>query len=89
MKVSQLRKLFSPYNVERIYLTPEGKLIMLKFTFTYLDESKRKFRIKTGGNKRRSYTEGWMEFQDKKMAKYVATVFNNQKIGNYQLLLSY
>jgi ESF2/ABP1 family protein len=47
----------------------------------WIDEGKWKFRVKTGGNKRRNYTEGWMEFSDKKVAKYVATVFNNQKIG--------
>lgn len=52
-----------------------------KFLIIKLDESKRKFRAKTGGNKRRSYTEGWMEFNDKKKAKYVAAAFNNQKIG--------
>jgi len=52
-----------------------------------LDESKRKFRAKTGGNKRRSYTEGWMEFNDKKKAKYVAAAFNNQKIGIFLFFL--
>lgn len=37
--------------------------------------------MKSGGNKRRNYTEGWMEFSDKKIAKYCATVFDSQKIG--------
>lgn len=27
------------------------------------------------------YTEGWIEFEDKKMAKFVAAVFNNQQVG--------
>ena len=30
MKVSTIRNLLKPYNVERIYLAPEGKLIKIK-----------------------------------------------------------
>lgn len=45
MNVAQIRKLLSAYNIERIYLHPE-------------DESRRKHRIKVGGNRKKCYTEG-------------------------------
>jgi len=33
------------------------------------------------GNKRRNYTEGWVEFADKRVAKAVAVTLNNTPIG--------
>ena len=38
-------------------------------------------RKKFGGNKRRNYTEGWVEFADKKVAKAVAVTLNNTPVG--------
>jgi hypothetical protein len=43
MKITTIRNLLSSYGVERIYLTPE-------------DESKRKHRIKKGGNRNKCFT---------------------------------
>jgi len=49
------------------------------------DESLRLHRKKTGGNKRQRYTEGWVEFTDKKMARMVAEALNGQKMGRCRL----
>lgn len=46
------------------------------------DSSIRSHRKRTGGNKKMKYTEGWVEFADKKMAKRVAEGLNCQKMGN-------
>ncbi|KAL4433540.1 hypothetical protein ABPG74_002937 [Tetrahymena malaccensis] len=68
MKATYIRKLLEPYGIERVYLAAE-------------DERKRKMRIKNGGNKRRCYTEGWVEFTDKRIAKRVALSLNCTKMG--------
>ena len=44
------------------------------------DDSKRKHRIKQGGNRKKCYTEGWVEFADKKVAKRVALSLNCTKM---------
>ncbi|KAL4482541.1 hypothetical protein ABPG72_005784 [Tetrahymena utriculariae] len=67
MKATYIRKLLDPYGIERVYLAAE-------------DERKRKMRIKNGGNKRRCYTEGWVEFTDKRIAKRVALSLNCTKM---------
>ena len=54
--------------VSNIYLVPEDKSI-------------RKNRRKSGGNTKKKYVEGWIEFEDKKIAKSVAESLNNNKIG--------
>lgn len=41
----------------------------------------RKRRRKFGGNKKQNYTEGWVEFKDKRAAKRVAMVLNNTQVG--------
>jgi len=38
-------------------------------------------RRKAGGNRKKSYTEGWVEFADKRIAKRVAISLNNTNIG--------
>jgi len=38
-------------------------------------------RIKYGGNRKINYTEGWVEFKDKREAKLVAAALNNTTIG--------
>ncbi len=47
----------------------------------YLDDSTRTRRIKFGGNKKRNFTEGWVEFLDKRVAKAVAMALNNVPMG--------
>jgi hypothetical protein len=41
----------------------------------------RKKRLAFGGNRKRKFTEGWVEFLDKKIARRVATALNGQPIG--------
>lgn len=38
-------------------------------------------RRKHGGNKKVMFTEGWVEFHDKKIAKHVAETLNTTRIG--------
>ncbi len=45
------------------------------------EDRKRKFRVKIGGNKNIKYTEGWVEFKDKKVARMVALSLNNSKMS--------
>jgi ESF2/ABP1 family protein len=69
MKAQKIRHLLSRYGeVGRIYLTPEDPAI-------------RKKRKATGGNKKQSFVDGWIEFADKKVAKSVAKALNCQPIG--------
>lgn len=68
MNVNTLRRHFKTYGVERIYLEAEK-------------ESKRKQRERSGGNKKRRYVEGWIEFTDKQDAKTVARLLNGQRVG--------
>lgn len=42
----------------------------------------RKKRKKHGGSGRKLFTEGWIEFKDKRVAKAVALSLNNTTIGN-------
>ena len=63
--------------VGRIYLHPESA-------------QTRKRRIKNGGNHRRKFTDGWVEFLDKRIAKAVALSLNNQPIGfSFSFFLQY
>lgn len=66
----KLRELLSPYGskVLRIFLAPET-------TAEYTR------RIKSGGSKMRQFKEGWVEFEDKKVAKNVVGILNAQRIG--------
>jgi hypothetical protein len=41
----------------------------------------RKKRQRMGGNKKKKFTEGWVEFLDKGNAKVVAKTLNNQPVG--------
>lgn len=68
MKASYIREYFKRYKPVRIYLTPE-------------DENIRKDRERKGGNRSRKYIDGWIEFEDKRIAKYVATNLNGSKVG--------
>merc|ERR1712080_134934 len=41
----------------------------------------RKQRKKSGGNMRKQFTEGWVEYKDKQIAKAVAQTLNNNIMG--------
>ena len=45
------------------------------------DAGVRKRRKKLGGDSGKNYTEGWVEFEDKRVAKATATILNGQQIG--------
>ena len=45
------------------------------------DRSLRRRRRKAGGNTKKNYVEGWVEYEDKKIAKNVARCLNNTQIG--------
>lgn len=71
MKPSALRSLLAPYapsGLNRIFLTPESPE-------TY---SRRK---RAGGNKKRSFVDGWVEFLNKREAKICAETLNGQIVG--------
>eukprot|EP00123_Amoebidium_parasiticum_P000862 comp11771_c0_seq1/m.6371 comp11771_c0_seq1/g.6371 ORF comp11771_c0_seq1/g.6371 comp11771_c0_seq1/m.6371 type:complete len:373 (-) comp11771_c0_seq1:96-1214(-) len=69
MKPVKVRHIFSQYGeVGRVFLQEE-------------DAASKRKRIKFGGNKKTKYTEGWVEFADKKVAKRVAAWLNNTNVG--------
>ncbi|KAK0641482.1 Pre-rRNA-processing protein ESF2 [Cercophora newfieldiana] len=69
MNPAKLRSLLEPYGkINRLFLAPE-------------DPAARTRRIKSGGNKKRSFTEGWVEFVRKKDAKKACELLNAQTIG--------
>ncbi|KAK3906645.1 hypothetical protein C8A05DRAFT_11638 [Staphylotrichum tortipilum] len=69
MKPAKLRSLLEPYGkINRIFLAPE-------------DPAEHTRRVRSGGNKKRSFTEGWVEFVKKKDAKKACDLLNAQIIG--------
>ncbi|KAJ4270258.1 RNA-binding ATPase activator esf2 [Fusarium torreyae] len=69
MKPAKLRSLLEPYGtINRVFLSPE-------------DPASHARRVKAGGNKKRNFTEGWVEFTKKKDAKAVCDLLNAQTIG--------
>lgn len=69
MKPQKLRSLLEPYGrINRIFLAPE-------------DPAAHARRVKAGGNKKKSYTEGWVEFVRKRDAKAVCELLNARNIG--------
>lgn len=69
MKPAKLRSLLEPYgSINRIFLSPE-------------DPAAHTRRVKAGGNKKRSFTDGWVEFVNKKDAKTVCDLLNARPIG--------
>ena len=69
MKPNKARTLFEQFGVvTRIYLAEEDSQI-------------RKRRKSNGGNGSKQFTEGWIEFADKKIAKSVAESLNNSTMG--------
>jgi len=69
MKPQKLRSLLEPYGtINRIFLTPE-------------DPTSHTRRVRNGGNKKRSYTDGWVEFVNKANAKHACELLNAKTIG--------
>jgi ESF2/ABP1 family protein len=69
MKPNKARTMFEQFgSVTRIYLAEE-------------DPEIRRNRKAGGGNGSKQFTEGWIEFEDKKIAKAVAESLNNTAIG--------
>lgn len=69
MKPATLKHYLSPYGeIGRVFLTPE-------------DPVAQKQRVRNGGNKKKSFTDGWVEFIDKKDAKAAAETLNGNIIG--------
>ncbi|KAL3162958.1 hypothetical protein ABBQ32_009391 [Trebouxia sp. C0010 RCD-2024] len=69
MKPHKLRQLLEQFgSIGRLYCAPE-------------DPALRKQRKQKGGNTGKNFTEGWVEFEDKAVAKQVATMLNNNPIG--------
>jgi ESF2/ABP1 family protein len=71
MKPHTLKNLLSPFapsGLGRIYLTPE-------------DQDRRQARVRAGGNKKRSFVDGWVEVTSKKEAKMVVETLNTRSIG--------
>lgn len=71
MKPFALKHLLSPHapsGINRIFLTPETT-------------QSRQSRLKSGGNKKKSYTDGWIEFVSKREAKVACELLNARSIG--------
>lgn len=66
MKVKDLLSRFG--KIGRVFLAPEDPKAYAR-------------RVRFGGNKKRNFEEGWVEFLDKKDAKMVAETLNTNIIG--------
>ncbi|KAL0377370.1 UNVERIFIED_CONTAM: Pre-rRNA-processing protein ESF2 [Sesamum radiatum] len=65
----KLRQILSQYGeIQRLYLTPEDPAAQVR-------------RKKSGGFRGQEFSEGWVEFTDKKIAKRVARMLNGEQIG--------
>lgn len=73
-KVKSLLSDFGP--ISRIYLVEEDKVV-------------RKKRRKAGGSGCKRYTEGWVEFESKKVAKRVGETLNMTRVTNHKRSLHY
>jgi len=69
LRPAKLRQLLEPHgSVLRIYLAPE-------------DPAQRKRRRRTGGDSGKRFTEGWIEWADKRDAKKAVALLNGQPMG--------
>lgn len=71
MKPQTLKHFLAPHapkGLGRLFLTPE-------------DHAAHSRRVKSGGNKKKSYTDGWVEFISKKDAKVAVETLNGNIIG--------
>jgi len=69
IKPGKLRNLLEPYGqINRTFMSPE-------------DAAARARRLRAGGNKKRMYTDGWVEFTDRRQAKAAVELLNARPIG--------
>ncbi len=69
MRPSTVRHLLSPFgSITKLFLTPEPP-------------AQHKSRVRSGGNKKRSFTDGWIEFASHKSAKTCVAAINGQTMG--------
>jgi ESF2/ABP1 family protein len=69
MKPMKAKHLLSRFGeIGRIFLSPEDPKAYAR-------------RVRFGGNKKRNFDEGWVEFKSKKAAKLVAETLNTSIIG--------
>jgi ESF2/ABP1 family protein len=86
MQPTKVRHLMSQYGeVGRVYLQKEGITISMHSwphcDSMLLDAKRAYLRRKYTSTKKPHYTEGWVEFKDKKIARSVADMLNAQPIG--------
>ncbi|KAF9362476.1 Activator of basal transcription 1 [Mortierella sp. NVP85] len=87
MKPIKIRHLLGKFGeIGRVYLAPEGRFqskpkAMEDMHIVGQHPKVAARRKKYGGNKKQNYTEGWIEFLDKAVAKQVAKVLNTTIIG--------
>ncbi|XP_056130835.1 activator of basal transcription 1 [Lampris incognitus] len=69
LRPKHLRNLFTPYGeIGRIFLQPEDRVVRRK--------------KKKAGSRGCDFTEGWVEFRDKRVAKRVAASLHSTPMGN-------
>lgn len=69
LKPLKLRQILSQHGeILRIYLAPEDPAIRMR-------------RKRAGGNRGKEFTEGWVEFAKKSVAKRVASMLNGEHMG--------
>ncbi|KAL8730713.1 MAG: hypothetical protein Q9166_003905 [cf. Caloplaca sp. 2 TL-2023] len=69
MRPSTVRHLLSPFgSITKLFLTPEPP-------------SQHTSRVRSGGNKKRSFVDGWIEFASHKSAKTCVAAINGQTMG--------
>lgn len=69
LKPLKLRQILSQHGeILRIYLAPEDPAIRMR-------------RKRAGGNRGKEFTEGWLEFAKKSVAKRVASMLNGEHMG--------
>lgn len=85
MRPAKVRHLMSTYGeIGRVYLQQEGVLLGISNSFLIQctqDPKRAYLRRKYTSTKKAHFTEGWVEFKDKKVARSVAEMLNAQPIG--------
>lgn len=70
MRPIKVKQLLAAYgDVGRVYLAPEEAGAYAR-------------RVRAGGNKRLQFTEGWVEFEDKRVARATAESIHNARVGD-------
>lgn len=87
MRPTKVKHLMSAYGeVGRVYLQPEGMPSIVvagndRLILSSTDPKRSFLRRKYTSTKKVHYTEGWIEFKDKRVARSVADMLNAQPIG--------